>query len=297
LRITVANSGTLETQGHWVAAFMQRLLELGWVESRTVALQVRWADGRSERFAEFAAEFIRLKVDVLITSSTQAVIAAKQVSSTIPIVFAGAGDPVGSGLVASLARPGGNVTGLSQQNAELAGKRLALLREVIPGLRRLAIMVNVENPPSLQEMIELENLTSTLDIEITKLVTRRPEDIALGFQSLKSEMDAVYIVTDPVLASQRVRIITLTLVKRLPTIHAQREFAFSGGLMSYGPDITNLFRRAAELADKILRGTRPAEIPVEQPTKFDLVINLFTAKALGIAVPASLLATADEVIE
>jgi len=290
-------SGTPETQGHFVTAFMQRLLELGWVEGRTVALQVRWADGRSERFTEFAAELVRLKVDIIVTPSTPVVIAAKQASSAIPIVFAGAGDPIGSGLVASLARPGGNVTGLSQQSAELAGKRLALLREVIPGLRRLAIMANVENPPSLQELTELERLTSGLGIETTKLVTRRPEDIALGFQSLKSAVDAVYTVNDPVVNSQRVRIITLALVRRLPTMYGLREFATSGGLMSYGPDLPSLFRRAAEMADKILRGAKPADIPVEQPTKFDLVINLFTAKAIGVEVPSTVVAHADEVIE
>ena len=290
-------SGTPETQGHFVTAFMQRLLELGWVEGRTVALQVRWADGRSERFTEFAAELVRLKVDMIVTPATPVVIAAKQASSAIPIVFAGAGDPIGSGLVASLARPGGNVTGLSQQSAELAGKRLALLREVIPGLRRLAIMANVENPPSLQELTELERLTSGLGIETTKLVTRRPEDIALGFQSLKSAVDAVYTVNDPVVNSQRVRIITLALVRRLPTMYGLREFATSGGLMSYGPDLPSLFRRAAEMADKILRGAKPADIPVEQPTKFDLVINLFTAKAIGVEVPSTVIAHADEVIE
>jgi putative ABC transport system substrate-binding protein len=290
-------SGTPETQGNFVAAFMQRLLELGWVEGRTVALQVRWADGRSERFREFAAELARLKVDIIVTPSTPVVIAAKQASPAIPIVFAGAGDPVGSGLVASLARPGGNVTGLSQQSAELAGKRLALLREAIPGLRRLAIMANVDNPPSLQELTELENLAGKLGIETIKLETRRPEDIALGFQSLKSGVDAVYTVNDPVLNSQRVRVITLALVKRLPTMHGQREFAVSGGLMSYGPNFPSLFRRAAEMADKILRGARPAEIPVEQPTKFDLVINLFTAKAIGLEVSPTVLARADEVIE
>jgi putative ABC transport system substrate-binding protein len=290
-------SGTPETQGHFVTAFMQRLLELGWVEGRTVALQVRWADGRSERFTEFAAELVRLKVDMIVTPSTPVVIAAKQASSAIPIVFAGAGDPIGSGLVASLARPGGNVTGLSQQSAELAGKRLALLREVIPGLRRLAIMANVENPPSLQELTELERLTSGLGIETTKLVTRRPEDIALGFQSLKSAVDAVYTVNDPVVNSQRVRIITLALVRRLPTMYGLREFATSGGLMSYGPNLPSLFRRAAEMADKILRGAKPADIPVEQPTKFDLVINLFTAKAIGVEVPSTVIAQADEVIE
>jgi putative ABC transport system substrate-binding protein len=290
-------SGTPETQGLWVAAFTQRLLELGWIDGRTVAYQIRWADGRIERFSEFAAEFARSKVDLVVTPATPGVIAAKQASAVIPIVFAGPGDPVGSGLVASLARPGGNVTGLSQQSAELTGKRLELLREVIPGLRRLAIMVNVENPPSQKEMIELVDLANGLGIETAKLEARRPEDIALGFQSLKSEVDAVYTVNDPVLVSHRVRIVTLALVRRLPTMHGQREFAISGGLMSYGPSLPALFRRAAELADKILRGAKPAEIPVEQPTKFDLVVNLFTARALGLDVPPTLLARADEVIE
>jgi putative ABC transport system substrate-binding protein len=290
-------SGTPETQGLWIAAFVQRLLELGWIDGRTVNYLIRWADGRIERFSEIAAEFARLKVDLIVTSATPGVIAAKQVSSVIPIVFAGAGDPVGSGLVASLARPGGNVTGLSQQSAEVVGKRLQLLREVIPGLRRLAIMANVENQPSRQEMMELVDLTNGLGIETVKLEVRRPEDIAFGFQSLKSEVDAVYTATDPVVFSQRVRIITLALVRRLPMMHDQREFPVSGGLMSYGPSFPVLYRRAAELADKILRGAKPAELPVEQPTKFDLVINLFTAKAIGITISPSLIAIADEVIE
>jgi len=290
-------SGTPETQGLLIAAFAQRLLELGWIDGRTVAYEVRWADGRSERFTEFAADFARLKVDLVVTPSTLAVIAVGQRSSAIPVVFAGAGDPVGSGIIASLARPGGNVTGVSQQSVELAGKRLELLREVIPGLRRMAVMANVDNPPSLQEMNEVAARANGLGIEIARLETRQPEDIALGFQSLKSEVDAVYTVNDPVLNSHRVRIITLALVRRMPTMHGLREFAVSGGLMSYGPSLPGLFRRAADLADKILRGAKPAEIPVEQPTKFDLVINLFTAKALGLAMPPSLLARADEVIE
>jgi len=290
-------SGTPETQGLLIAAFAQRLLELGWIDGRTVAYEVRWADGRSERFTEFAADFARLKVDLVVTPSTLAVIAVGQTSSAIPVVFAGAGDPVGSGIIASLARPGGNVTGVSQQSVELAGKRLELLREVIPGLRRMAVMANVDNPPSLQEMNEVAARANGLGIEIARLETRQPEDIALGFQSLKSEVDAVYTVNDPVLNSHRVRIITLALVRRMPTMHGLREFAVSGGLMSYGPSLPGLFRRAADLADKILRGAKAAEIPVEQPTKFDLVINLFTAKALGLAMPPSLLARADEVIE
>ena len=276
---------------------MQRLRELGWIEGRTVAIEYRWAEGRSERFAEIAAEFVRLKVDVIVTAGTAAVVAAKQATSVIPIVFAAAGDPVGTGLVASLARPGGNVTGLSNQSADLAGKRLELLREVVPGLRRLAIMANVGNPIGVLEMGEVQAAARTLGLEVVTLEIRRAEDIAPAFEALKGRADALYVVTDPLVNTNRIRINTLALGARLPTMHGIREYVEAGGLMSYGPNFPDLFRRAADYVDKILRGAKPADIPVEQPTKFDLVINLTTAKALGLDVPPTLLARADEVIE
>ena len=280
----------------WTAAFVQRLHELGWIEGRTVEIQYRWAEGRSERWAEIAAEFVRLKVDVIVTGGNAAV-AAKQASSAVPIVFALVDDPVGLGLIASLARPGGNVTGLSIQNPDLAGKRVELLREVVPGLRRLAIMANVELPSAASEMREVQTAARTLDLDATTFPIRRAEDIAPAFEALKGSADALYIVGDGLVITHRVRINTLALIARLPTIYPVREYVDAGGLMSYGPNFPDQFRRAADYVDKILRGAKPGEIPVEQPTKFDLVINLTTAKALGLTIPESFLLRADEAIE
>ena len=280
----------------WTAAFVQRLHELGWTDGRTVAIQYRWAEGRAERSAELAAELVRLKVDVIVTGGNAA-LAAKQASSAVPIVFALVDDPVGMGLVASLARPGGNVTGLAFQAADLAGKRLALLREVVPGLRRLAIMANVEYPNAASEMREVQIAARTLGIDAATSEIRRAEDIAPAFEALKDRADALYVVGDALVITHRVRINTLALIARLPTIYVVREYVEAGGLMSYGPNFPDLFRRAADYVDKILRGAKPGEIPVEQPTKFDLAINLTTAKALGLTVPESFLLRADEVIE
>src|SRR5262245_12659271 len=283
--IGYVGSGTALIQSQWVAAFVQRLRELGWTESRNVVIEYRWAEGRDERYAEIAAEFVRLKVDVIITSSTPAVLRAKQATSAIPIVFAAAGDPVASGLVASLARPGGNITGLSIQQADLAGKRLELLREVIPALRRLAILVNIGNPNAVLEMAEVQAMARTLGLEVITQEIRRGEDIAPVFDALKGRAEALYVAVDPLVNTHRIRINTLAVSARLPTMSTFRDYVEAGGLMSYGPNFPDLFRRAADLVDKILRGTKPADIPVEQPTKFDLVINLTTAKALGLEVP------------
>jgi putative ABC transport system substrate-binding protein len=285
------------TYGPWLAAFVKRLRELGWTDGSTVVIADRSAEERRDRAAEIIAEFVRLKVDVIVTHSSPLVIAAKHATSLIPIVFASAGDPVGTGLVASLARPGGNVTGLSLQQTDVAGKRLELLREVVPGLRRLAIMANVDNPIPMQEMDETKTLARTLGLDVVTLEIRHAEDIALAFEALKDRADALYVVGDALTATNRIRINTLALAARLPTMHLFREFLEAGGLMSYGPNFPDLYRRAAEFVDKILRGTKPSDIPVEQPTKFDFVINLITAKALGLEVPATLLARADEVIE
>ena len=280
------------------AALVQRLRELGWIEGRTVAIEHRWAEGRPERAAEIAAEFVRLKVDVIVTVGTPQVAAAKQATLVIPIVFAAAGDPVGTGLVASLARPGGNVTGLSVLSTDLAGKRIELLRETVPGLRRLAIMGNASNPVIVQEMSEFHAAASTLGLGVAMLEIRRAEDIAPAFEALKGRAEALYVCQDLLTLTNRIRINTLALGVRLPAMHASRENVVdAGGLMSYGPNFLDLFRRSADYVDKILRGAKPADIPVEQPTKFDLVINLTTAKALGLDVPPMLLARADEVIE
>jgi putative ABC transport system substrate-binding protein len=289
-------SPTPSVGAHWLAAFVERMRELNWIEGRTVAIEVRWAGGRSERFAEIAAEFVRLKVDVIVTSGG-AVAEAKQTTSAIPIVFGLANDPVGAGLVTSLARPGGNVTGLSLQSSDLAGKRLELLREVVPALRRLVIMANIGNPSNMVEMGEVQAAASTLGIHAATSEIRRVEDIAPAFEALKSRSDALYVCANPLMNTNRVRINTLALGARLPTMHTVREHVEAGGLMSYGPNWPDQFRRAAEIVDKILRGTKPGDIPVEQPTKFELVLNLTTAKALGLMIPESFLLRADEVIE
>jgi putative tryptophan/tyrosine transport system substrate-binding protein len=295
--IGVLGAGTPSSWSHWVPAFVLRLRELGWIEGRNIAIEYRWGEGRSERFTEIAAELVRLKVDVILTAGAPSVVALKQATSVIPIVFAAAGDPVGSGLVASLAQPGGNVTGLSVQQTDLAAKRLELLREAIPSLRRLAIVGNVGSTGPVLEMREVQAAAGTLGLEVTALEIRRAEDIAFAFEALKGRANALYVCGDPLANANRIRIITLALIARLPTMHDNREYIEAGGLMSYGPNLTDLFRRAAEFVDKILRGTKPGDIPVEQPTKFDLVINVFTAKALGLTISPTLLARADEVIE
>jgi ABC-type uncharacterized transport system substrate-binding protein len=290
-------SATPASQGQWVAAFVQRLQELGWIEHRSIAIEYRWAEGRTERGAEIAAEFVRRKVDVIVTSSTAGAVAAMQATSVVPIVFAAAGDPVGTGLVGSLARPGGNVTGLSIQQTDVAAKKLELLREVVPSLGRLAILGNVVAPSVVLDMREVQATARTLGLEVITLEIRRGEDIVPAFEALNQRAEALYVVIDPLVNIHRIRINTLALAARLATMHTFREGVEAGGLMSYGANFPELFRRAADFVDKILRGVKPADIPVEQPTKFDLVINLTTAKALGIEVPPTLLARADEVIE
>jgi putative tryptophan/tyrosine transport system substrate-binding protein len=290
-------STTAVAQSQWVAAFSQRLHELGWIEGSTVAIEIRWAEGRAERAAEIAAEFVRLNVDVIFTSGGQNVAAAKRATSVIPIVFTAVGDPVGSGYVATLARPGGNATGLSTQQTDTAAKRLELLRTVIPSLRRLAIMVNASAPGAVLDVGEVQAAARTLDLEVVLLEIRSAEDIGPTFELLKGRADALYVVADPLVNANRIRINALALGGRLPTMHGFRELVEAGGLMSYGPNFPDLFRRAANYVDKILRGTKPAEIPVEQPTKFDLIINLTTAKALGLTISESFLSLADEVIE
>ena len=290
-------SATPSTWGPWITVFVQRLRELGWTEGRNVAIEVRWGEGRSERFTEIAAEFVRLRVDVIVTGGNAA-LAAKQATSVIPIVFAVAADPVGSGLVGSLARPGSNVTGLSMGSADVVGKRLELLRDVVPSLHRLAIMANAGYSATVLEMNEAQKAARALSLESVAVEIRRNEDIAPAFETLiRGGAHALYVCTDPLVSFNLARINTLALGGRLPTMHGVREYVEAGGLMSYGANFPDLFRRAAELVDKVLRGSRPADIPVEQPIKFDLVVNLTTAKALGITIPAMLLARADEVIE
>jgi putative tryptophan/tyrosine transport system substrate-binding protein len=284
------------TWSPWTAAFVQRLHELGWIEGHTVAIEYRWNEGQPERIAEIAAEFVRLKVDVIVTNAIAAP-ALKQATTVIPIVFAIALDPVRDGLVASLARPGGNVTGQSIQSIDLAGKRLALLREIVPHLGRLAVVFDAGFSETIAEADVVKATAGTLGLEVVPLEIRRPEDVAPDFETIKSQIDALYVVSDALVSASRSRIITYALSRRLPTIFSVRDYVQAGALMSYGPNFPALFRRAAEYVDKILRGAKPGDLPVEQPTKFDLVINLTTAKALGLTLPPTLIAIADEVIE
>jgi putative tryptophan/tyrosine transport system substrate-binding protein len=289
-------ASTPSNWSQWAAAFVQRMHKLGWFEGRTVAIEYRWAEGRRERFAEIAAEFVRAKVNVIVTVGS-AVAAAKQATSTIPIVFAIAVDPVGSGIVASLAQPGGNATGLSIQSAELAGKRLEILREVLPNLRQLAIIADVSYPGSVLEIAEAQAAARKLGLDTNVLEIRRAEDIVSAFGKLGSGVQALYVCPDALVNANHARINTLALGARLPTIHPFRDFLGAGGLMSYGANNTDMFRRAGDFVDKILKGAKPADLPVEQPTKFELVINLTTAKALGLTIPQTFLLRADEVIE
>jgi putative tryptophan/tyrosine transport system substrate-binding protein len=289
-----ASTPSLDTQR--VGAFVQRLRELGWIEGRTIAIEYRWSEGRTERYAEIAAEFVRLKVDVIVATGG-AIPAAKQATSVIPIVFPVAGDPVGAHYVDTLARPGGNITGLSLQQTDVASKRVELLREAVPGLRHLAIMANVGNVNALRELGEVQAAAGALGLEATTSEIRRAEDIVPAFDALKGRADAIYVVAEPLVFTNRARIHTLAMAGRLPAIYNSREYVEMGGLMSYGPNFPDLFRRSADVVDKILRGAKPADIPVQQPTQFDLIVNLTTAKALGLTMPESFLLRADEVIE
>jgi putative ABC transport system substrate-binding protein len=288
---------TAATQSQWAVPMVRRLRELNWIEGRNIVIEYRWAEGRAERAAEVASEFVRSRVDVIVTIGTRTTTAAKAATSLIPIVFCSVSGPVETGLVASLARPGGNITGLSNQMADTGGKRLEILRELIPHLRRLATIGNATNPAATVEMAQIRAQAQGLGLTVISPEIRQAEDFATAFESFKGQVDALYVQTDLLTISNRIRINTLALEARLPTMHGIRDFVELGGLVSYGHNIADLLRRAGDYVDKILRGAKPSDLPVEQPTKFDLVLNLTTARALGLTVPPSLLARADEVIE
>ena len=295
--IGLLGGATASAQAKWTAAFVQRLRELGWVEGQTVAIEYRWVEGRSERSPAIIAEFVRLKVDVIVTHATPNVVAAKQVTSVIPIVFPSAGDPVGNGLVASLARPGGNITGLSVQSSDLVQKAVQLLRELLPNLTRLAMMYHIGNPVTALQADAVKSAAGRFGLDVAIVEVRRAEDIAPAIEALKDRAEALIVPSEPLYNTNRIQINSLALTARLPTIYFDRVYVETGGLMSYGPNWPSLWRRAAEVVDKILRGAKPADIPVEQPRMFELVINLKTAKALGLGIPESFLLRADEVIE
>ncbi len=275
-------------------AFVTRLAELGWVEGRNLTIEDRAAEGIVERAGEIAADFARLKVDVIVLAGDAQTGSAKRGAPDIPIVFAAAGDPIGSGLVASLARPGGNVTGFSVQLPDTAGKRIELLREIVPGLRRLAILFNSAKPGN--ELAAAQAAARALGLESVRAEFGRAEEISPAIEALSGRADGLYVCVEPLMIANRARINALALAAKLPVVHSYRD-NLGEGLISYGPDLFDLYRRAAGLVDKILRGAMPSDIPVEQPTKFELAINLKTATALGLTVPPTLLARVDEVIE
>jgi putative ABC transport system substrate-binding protein len=279
------------------AALKQRLGELGWIEGRTVTIEYRWAEGNVARAGEIAADYVRQGVDVIVISGDAQVRAVKKVTATIPIVIAAAADPVGNGLVESLARPGGNATGLSRQLPDSTGKRLELLREIVPALKRIAILFNGANPLTTPELESAEAAARTLGLVPVRVEVRRAEEIQPAIEQLRGQAEALYVCIDPFINTNGVRINSLALAARLPTMHSSRDNIEAGGMISYGPDIADLFRRAGEFVDKILRGSKPGDIPVEQPTKFELVINLKAAKTLGLDIAPALLARADEVVE
>jgi putative tryptophan/tyrosine transport system substrate-binding protein len=280
----------------WMAAFVARLRELGWIVGENITVEYRWAEGRSRRVSEIAAEFLRQDVDVIVTYGS-AVTILKQATTTIPIVFAVAFDPVRDGLVQSLAHPGGNVTGVSIRQLDLVGRRLELLRAAIPQLHRLAILADAGYAEPMLEADRVKSTAQELGLEAARLGIWQPQDIAPAVDALRNKADALYVVSDALIAANRARIIRLALSEHLPTIFSYDDYVEAGGLMSYGPNYADLFRRAANMVDKILHETKPGDIPVEQPTKFDFAINVNTAAALGLTMPPTLLATADEVIQ
>jgi putative ABC transport system substrate-binding protein len=296
-RLGFIGSSTASAMRTWIAAFTKRLDELGWIENRTVMLDYQFAEGRDDRYAAIANDFVRQKVDIIVTYGTPPTKAAKAATATIPIVFAAAADPVAAGLVQSLRRPGGNVTGLSLQQSDIVGKKIELLRETLGSFRKLAIAGNVANPASVLEIKEASGVARKLGIDVVVLEFRRAEDVAPAFATLHGDEAALYVSTDPFVLSNVNRINALAASARLPTIYNSREYLETGGLLSYGPNYPDLFRQAAELVSKILRGTKPADLPVGQPTQFDFVINNRTAKALGLVLSPSMLARADQVIE
>ena len=294
--IGILGGSTSSSLPEWAAYFVPRMRELGWIEGRTVSYEVRWADGRTERYEEIAAEFVRIKVDVIVTAGPPT-FAVKRATSTIPIVFATNADPLGSGLVTSLARPGGNVTGLSLTSPDTGAKRFDLLREFVPGINRLAIVANADYPPAMRELEEVEAAAHPHTVQTIPLKIRSAADVAPAFEELNDRADAVYVVGESLTTANSIRINTFALAARLPTSYNNQDRLVAGGLMSYGPHFPSLYRRAAEMVDKILRGMKPADIPVEQPTRYDLVINLTTARAIRLNIPESLLLRADKLID
>lgn len=282
-----------------VKAFRQGLRDLGYVEGRDIQIEYRWADGRFERLPALAAELVHLGVNIIVAANTPAALAAKIATSTIPIILVTSGDPVGSGLVASLARPGGNVTGLSlTPTPAISGKHLELLKEAFPSITHVAVLANPANPPTAGLLKEIELAARSLGLRLRVVQVREPKEFGDAFATMKNErVPALLVIADPLVADNRDRIVAFAATNRLPAIYPYRTFVDAGGLMSYGADLSDLNRRAAAYVDRILKGANPAELPIEQPAKFELVVNLKTAKALGLTIPPSLLLRADHVIQ
>jgi putative ABC transport system substrate-binding protein len=297
-RIGMLLSGSPSDADPMVAAFRQGLRALGYVEGQNIAIEPRWADV-SQRLPALATELVQSKVDLIVTQGTPAAQAAKRATSTIPIVMATSGDPVAIGLVATLARPGGNITGQSILSPELGGKRLELLKEIVPGLSRIAVLSNPTNPSHAIELKAIEVAAKTLGVALQLLEARGPEDFESVFQAAASgRAGALFLLADPLTTTaHRARLATLAARSRLPSMYGLSGYAEAGGLINYGPNLHELFRHAATYIDKILKGARPAELPVEQPTRFELAINLKTAKVLGLTIPQSILLRADQVIQ
>lgn len=278
----------------WTAAFVRRLDELGWVDGKTVKIEYRWAAGSEERYAEIGTELVNLGAKVLVAVGGDA---AKKATSKTPVVVALMSDPVGTGLVSSLARPGGNITGMSIQSTDLAGKRIELLKEALPALRSLGILAYVDYAGTMLDVGAIHAASKSFDLEVVTVPIHRASDIEPAFASLDPQMQAVYVPPNLLVNTNRILINELAQRKRLPTMYGFREYVDSGGLMSYGPNTPHLFRRAAEYVDKILRGAKPNDLPVEQPTEFDLIVNLKVARLIGLELSPSFLARADGVIE
>ena len=299
-RIGTLVSGSRPSAPDWKQrwAFVEGLRELGWVDGQNVIVEDRWADGKTSRLPELAAELVRLKVDVIFTASWPAAVAAKQATTTIPIVISGAGDPVGTGLVASLAHPGGNITGLGDWATELSAKRLQLLKEAVPKLSRVAVLWNSADGGMTLRFRRIQSAAPTLGVTVRPLGVQEPDDFEQAFAAMIQERpDALFVVADLLTRLQHKRVVEFAAQNRLPAMYELREFVADGGLMSYGPIFPDLLRRGAAFVDKILKGAKPADLPVEQPTRFELVVNLKTAKALGLAIPQSVLIRADHVIQ
>jgi putative ABC transport system substrate-binding protein len=297
-RVGFLGNSTAALEANLVEPFRQGLRERGYVEGRDVVVEYRWAEGKYERFPELIHDLLRLKVDVIVTAGTPAALAVKRATTTVPLVMIAVGDPVGTGLVASLARPGGNVTGLTSIAADLEGKRLELLREVVPKLSHMSVVWNPASPFQVVAEKEVRAAAQTLQLKVLSLGVRTAEEFDAAFEAIvKARPGALVVLADRLFLHNRARIVAFATQHRLPGVYAYRELVEAGGLMSFGPSYADMHRRAATYVDKILKGAKAAELPVEQPAKFELVLNLKAAKALGVIVPPSVLARADEVLE